>query len=83
MAAAHIYKLDPDCDSRHLRKWSVHSLCVGACIMLHGMSFTDTQTQFLLRWTSNVFDMYLRNIAGLAHKQNCALDDLSIMPNFI
>jgi hypothetical protein len=47
------------------------------------MGFTDTQIQFLLRWTSNAFFVYLRNIAGLAHKQNRALDDLAIMPNFI
>jgi hypothetical protein len=56
---------------------------VGACVILHGMGFTDTQIQFLLRWQSNAFFAYLRNIAGLAHQQNRALDDLSTMPNFI
>ena len=30
---------------------------------------TDTYIQFLLRWTSNAFYVYLRNIAGLAHKE--------------
>jgi hypothetical protein len=83
MAAAHVYKLDPISDSAHLRKWSAHSMRVGACVILHGMGFTDTQIQFLLRWTSNAFYVYLRNIAGLAHKQNRALEDLSVMPNFI
>ncbi len=83
MAAAHVYKLDPVKDSAHLCRWSAHSLRVGACVILHGMGFTDTQIQFLLRWQSNAFFVYLRNIAGLAHKQNRALDDLSIMPNFI
>jgi hypothetical protein len=83
MAAAHVYKLDPVKDSAHLCRWSAHSLRVGPCVILHGMGFTDTQIQFLLRWQSNAFFVYLRNIAGLAHKQNCALDDLSIMPNFI
>jgi hypothetical protein len=77
------YKLDPTRDKKHLQKWSVHSIRVGACVILHGMGFTDTQIQFLLRWTSNAFYVYLRNIAGLAHKQNRALDDLSAMPNFI
>jgi hypothetical protein len=83
MAAAHVYKLDPVKDSAHFCRWSTHSLRVGACVILHGMGFTDTQIQFLLRWRSNAFFVYLRNIAGLAHKQNRALDDLSIMPNFI
>jgi hypothetical protein len=83
MAAAHVYKLDPVKDSAHLCRWSAHSLRVGACVILHGMGFTDTQIQFLLRWQFNAFFVYLRNIAGLAHKQNRALDDLSIMPNFI
>jgi hypothetical protein len=83
LAAAHVYKLDPTTDCAHLCRWSAHSLRVGACVILHGMGFTDTQIQFLLRWQSNAFYVYLRNIAGLAHKQNRALDDLSIMPNFI
>lgn len=83
MAAAHVYKLDPIHDGKHLCRWSAHSLCVGACVILHGMGFTDTQIQFLLRWTSNAFYVYLCNIAGLTHKQNRALDDLSIMPDFI
>jgi hypothetical protein len=83
MAAAKVYKLDPIRDHAHLQKWSAHSIRVGACVILHGMGFTDTQIQFLLRWRSNAFYVYLRNIAGLAHKQNRALDDLSTMPNFI
>jgi hypothetical protein len=83
MAAAHVYKLDPVKDSAHLCRWSVHSLRVGACVILHGMGFTDTQIQFLLRWQSNAFFVYLCNIVGLAHKQNRAFDGLSIMPNFI
>jgi hypothetical protein len=82
-AAARVYKLDPVRDKKYLQKWSAHSVRVGACVILHGMGFTDTQIQFLLRWTSNAFYVYLRNIAGLAHKQNRALDDLSAMPNFI
>jgi hypothetical protein len=83
MAAAHVYKLDPVKDSAHLCRWSAHSLRVGACLILHGMGFTNTQIQFLLCLQSNAFFVYLRNIAGLAHKQNRALNNLSIMHNFI
>jgi hypothetical protein len=83
MAAAHVYKLDPVKDCEHLRKWSSHSLRVGACVILHGMGFTDSQIKLLLRWRSDAFFDYLRNITGLAFKQCRALHDLSIMPNFI
>jgi hypothetical protein len=82
-AAIHVYKLDPVRDQAHINKWSAHSLRVGACVILHGMGFTDTQIQFLLRWRSNAFYVYLRNIAGLANKQNAAITDLSTMPHFI
>jgi hypothetical protein len=80
-AAVHVYRLDPVKDSEHLRKWSAHSLRVGACVILHGMGFTDTQIQFLLRWRSNAFYTYLRNIATLANQQNRAISD--VMPQFI
>jgi hypothetical protein len=83
MAAAHVYKLCPKRDCALLQKWSAHSLRVGACVILHGMGFTDTQIQFILRWTSQAFFAYLRNLAGLAHMQNRALTDISLMPNFI
>jgi len=82
-AAAHVYKLDPVKDCEHLRRWSAHSLRVGACVILHGMGYTDSQIQFILRWRSNAFFTYLRNITGLAYKQNRAFVDLSIMPHFI
>ena len=83
MAAAHVHKLDPVKDCEHLRKWSAHSIRVGACVILHGMGFTETQIQFLLRWKSNAFFNYLRNILGLSYKQNRAFADLSVMPNFV
>jgi hypothetical protein len=83
MAAAHADKLDLVKDCEHLRKWSSHSLRVGACVILHGMGFTDSQIKLLLRWRSDAFFDYLRNITGLAFKQCRALHDLSIVPNFI
>ncbi len=83
MAAAHVYKLDPVKDSEHLRKWSAHSIRVGACVILHGMGFSITQIKFLLRWKSDAFFAYLRNIAGLAYQQNRALDKTAAMPHFI
>jgi hypothetical protein len=83
MAAAHVCKLDPVKDCEHLCKWSSHSLRVGACVMLHGMGFADSQIKLLPRWRSDAFFDYLRNVTGLAFKQCRALHDLSIVPNFV
>jgi hypothetical protein len=83
MAAAHVYQLDPVEDCMYLRKWSAHSIRVGACVILHGMGFSDSQIQFLLRCRSGAFFNYLRNVTGLSYKQNRALADLTVMPNFV
>jgi hypothetical protein len=79
--AAHRCRLDPVKDSEHLRKWSAHSLRVGATVILHGMGFTDVQIRFSLRWRSNAFCTYSRNIATLANQQNQAITN--VMPHFI
>jgi hypothetical protein len=80
-AAAYLYKLNPVKDSEHLRKWSAHSSRVGAIVILLGMGLADTQIRFLLRWRSNAFYTYLRNIATLANQKNQAMTN--VMPHFI
>jgi hypothetical protein len=80
--AATVYHLDPVKDKEALQKWSCHSLRVGACVILHGMGFTSTQIQFMLRWKSNAFMMYLRNLAVLSQGQNAAFDEAAAMPHF-
>jgi hypothetical protein len=62
-AAACVYKLDPVKESEHLQKWLAHSSHVGATVVLHGMGFADAQIRFLLRWLSNAFCTYSRNVA--------------------
>ena len=77
--AIKVYKLDPKTDKIKL---SSHSLRVGACVILHAMGFTGEQIKFLLRWRSDAFMKYLRNIAILSMKQNKAIDTMSrMMPN--
>ncbi len=82
-AAAVVYDLDPVKHKYALSKWSAHSLRVGACVILHSQRFSATQIQFLLRWRSMAFMMYLRNLAFLAGQQNEAVADTATMPNFI
>jgi hypothetical protein len=60
--AAAVYGLDPVKHAKDLQLWSSHSLRVGACVVLHAHGFTGPQIQFLLRWKSDAFMAYLRNL---------------------
>ena len=83
-AAAVVYKLDPIADAKSLALWSSHSLRVGACIILHAMGFsTDVQIMWFLRWKSNAFMTYLRNVAVLSDRKNLAFSDMEAMPHVI
>jgi hypothetical protein len=81
--AARVYNLDPlrDCDV--LQSWSAHSLRVGACVILHAMGYTAAQIQWLLRWRSMAFLIYLRNLAVLADKHNITFNEAMAMPHFL
>lgn len=79
--AAEAYGLHPRNDKESLQRWSSHSLRVGACVALHSMGFTSVDIQWLLRWRSQAFMAYLRNLCILADKQHKALDQLAGMPH--
>ena len=66
-----------------IQLWSAHSIRVGASAILHAMGFTASQIQFILRWKSMAFLVYLRNLSILSTKQNTAIHDVSRMPNFL
>ena len=82
--AAQVYNLDPNnpWDSDHLKRWSSHSLRVGACVLLHAMGFSPTDIQFILRWKSDAFMAYLRNVSFLSHRHADAIDRAAEIPNF-
>jgi hypothetical protein len=80
--AAQVYKLDPVRDKIVLQQWSAHSLRVGACVILHAMGCTESQIQWLLRWRSNAFMVYLRNVAILSSMHHKLLDEAAAMPHF-
>jgi hypothetical protein len=67
-AASHVYKLSPYTCQKELQLWSAHSIRVGACVIPHAMGFTASQIQFILRWKSMAFLVYLRNLSILATK---------------
>jgi hypothetical protein len=81
--ACQVYNLDPVKDKEAVQRWSSHSLRVGACVILHTMGFSGPQIQFILRWKSQAFMSYLRNLAILSDSQNRAMADLATMPNII
>ena len=81
--AANVYKLDPVRDKKALQLWSSHSLRVGACVLLHASGCTESTIQWLLRWRSNAFMAYLRNVAILCNNQNAAFDKAAAMPQFM
>ena len=79
--ASELYDLHPVKEAALLRKWSSHSLRIGACNILHAMGFSPLDIQWLLRWKSNAFMAYLRNLSGLATRQHVALDKAAEMPH--
>jgi hypothetical protein len=81
--ASRLYNLDPVKDQKDLQRWSTHSLRVGACVILHVMGFSEAQIKWLLRWRSNAFMVYLRNLVPLAEKQCAAFDEAVGMPHFL
>ena len=81
--AVKTYHLDPVQDRAALRLWSAHSLRVGACVLLHAMGFPLQDIKWLLRWLSDAFMAYLRNIAVLATRHTRALDKAAAMPNYV
>jgi hypothetical protein len=82
-AAQEVYNLHPVKDKAVLQLWSAHSLRVGACVILHSVGFSAAQIKFLLRWKSDSFMEYLRNLGVLSRQQNQAIADAATMPNFL
>lgn len=78
--AAVVHNLHPVRDAEDLQKWSSHSLRVGACVTLHAMGFSALDIQFILRWRSSAFMVYLRNVAILATRHIQSYDRASAQP---
>ena len=82
-AAAKVFNLDPVANKAELQMWSSHSLRVGTCTTLYAMGFHERKIKHLLRWKSNTFMTYLRNLAVTSRRHNDALSDASCIPNFL
>jgi hypothetical protein len=78
--ACAVYHLHPVRDAKDINWWSSHSLRVGACVTLHAMGFSTLDIQWILRWRSTAFMVYLCNVTILAIRQNLALDKAMALP---
>ena len=63
------------------KKYTLHSLRIGACVLLHAMGFQPMDIKFLLRWRSDAFLTYLRMFTGLADRHVRALNRAMGMPH--
>ena len=54
-------------DKKELKLYSPHSIRVGACVMLHIAGASEKDIKFLLRWRSDSFMEYLRDIPETSH----------------
>ena len=75
-----VYHLHPVRDAKELQRWSSRSLRVGAAVTLHAMGFSGLDIQWMLRWQSTAFMVYLRNVAVLSQRQCEALDRAAALP---
>jgi hypothetical protein len=82
-AAATLFQLDPIKNKAQLALWSSHSLRVGACTTLYSQGFAEMEIKYLLRWKSNAFMTYLRNLAVTSRRHNIAMNDANEIPNFV
>ena len=56
-----------------LKRFTSHSIRVGACVLLHTQNISTEDIKFRLRWRSDSFRMYLRNVVQLAEKHKNAI----------
>lgn len=81
--ASVVYSFNTKAHKTDIQRWSSHSLRVGACVLLHSQNFSASQIKFLLRWRSDAFMVYLRNVVPLSDQHNEAWDTAKAMPNFL
>ena len=60
-------------NKNELKRFTSHSIRVGACVLLHSQNTSTEDIKFRLRWRSDSFRMYLRNIIQLAEKHKNAV----------
>jgi hypothetical protein len=73
-AAKAVYNIT---DKDDLAKFSSHSIRVGACVALHAAGLSQMDIKFALRWKSDTFYTYLRNLPCQAGRTHAAVVNFS------
>jgi hypothetical protein len=83
--AANVCSINPltAAGRKKLQGWSSHSIRVGACVILCACGLTPIHIQFMLRWKSMAFMVYLQNLTFLCAQQNISINKVADMPNFV
>lgn len=70
-SAARVYNINTSTNEgqQAISKWSSHSYRVGACCLLYSNGFAITQIKWILRWKSDTWMTYLRNLKIVAKQQ--------------
>jgi dihydrodipicolinate reductase len=82
-AATVVYNVTAKAD---LARFSSHSVRVGACVALHAAGIQQQDIKFALRWKSDSFYTYLRNLPCQASRTAAAVLDFdpqrfTLIPN--
>jgi hypothetical protein len=75
-AARHVYNIT---DEESLARFTSHSIRVGACVALHAAGISQMDIKFALRWKSDTFYTYLRNLPCQAARTHAAV--INFNPN--
>ena len=51
---------------KELERFAAHSIRVGSCVIMHANRSSTSMIQVRLRWKSDAFKFYLRNVESLA-----------------
>ena len=67
-------------DTEEIQKFSSHSLRVGACCLLFACGYPPEFIQRVLRWKSDAWKGYVRDLVVTAIKHNLAMLQADTMP---
>ena len=67
-------------DTEEIQKFSSHSLRVGACCLLFACGYPPEFIQRVLRWKSDAWKGYVRDLVVTAIKHNMAMLQADTMP---
>jgi hypothetical protein len=79
-SAMAVFGLDPTRDKEAIARWTTHSIRVGACCILYAAGFSKIDIKHLLRWKSDTFMMYLRDLDQIMTRHTQAVTDFSELP---